>query len=182
MSPTTGSAGACPRCGIDQAGMLPADAVATIRSLPRRWRAALAVLQEDSEAGDGIDGGADTDAVLDDDAVRDVLTRADGVRARLACLAEAARRIRISERPEVPVPDEPALEPGTDPDRLLDALERAGGEAGEALDRLDGADWERRGRRGDAEVTVLDLAREVAHHGVHELRVVEADLRAARNP
>jgi len=38
---------ACSECGVDPASMSVDDAITTLRSMPRRWRAAMAVLDED---------------------------------------------------------------------------------------------------------------------------------------
>ncbi|HYD09274.1 MAG TPA: hypothetical protein VEA78_04150 [Acidimicrobiales bacterium] len=38
---------ACSECGVDESSMTVQDAVVTLRSLPRRWRAVLATLDED---------------------------------------------------------------------------------------------------------------------------------------
>ena len=38
---------ACRECGVDESSMSVADAILTLRTMPRRWRAALAILDDD---------------------------------------------------------------------------------------------------------------------------------------
>ncbi len=133
---------------LDVSGLSPSDAVAALRSFPRRFRAVLAV-----------DGGDDRGV---DEAVRHV----DAAGRDLAVLADAVGRALVEDRPtlhpavldpggraypDVEVPAEAALDlVSLEADRLADRAERT-----------PAADWGRPAAvPGRGDTTAVDLLRE----------------------
>ncbi|TMK56914.1 MAG: hypothetical protein E6G60_17465 [Actinobacteria bacterium] len=153
---------ACAQCGIDEDNLTVDDAVTTIRTLPRRYRQALA----------GLDANA--------------LTRPDASGWSLLAHVAAARRALdelasalpgVLTRPGTSVEDipvEPAGPPSPhDPDRELSAI----GEASAALvgraEAAPSAAWDRPFVFGGHEVPARRIVQRAAHAGAHHLREME---------
>lgn len=166
----------CQECGIDYDTISPGDTVVAIRSYPRRFRAALALAddQDDPEAAIRRKPDAGTwSALVYTSHVADVF----------GFTADAADRILASENPSI-------ADPGTDVDEedvaanarndVLRALDEAATRATSTLQRAKGDDWNRTGTFSWGERDLLMTARNAVHEGHHHLRDVERVLDAVR--
>jgi hypothetical protein len=169
--------GRCPGCGLDLDAIQPPDAVVAVRSLPRRWRGALA------RAGDEED-------------VEALLRRrpADGrpsaleLTCRVAVVAELleghVRRASVAEQPDLsPTDADPAAVAACAegaPAAALDRLEAAADALAAALDRVPPGAWLRPATLDGRLTDVRGLARAAAHEGTHHLREAERVLREVR--
>jgi len=137
----------CSICGFDGSSLHPPEIVATLRSLGRRWAAALA-----GNRGGGGGGGGDGDGDGDGDGGNDDVARRHAEGALDGLLA-AARPIRAE-----------VGRFGTRPDASAAGI----ASAAEAIaDALEGPDkpFERPG--------VPEAAAAAAHAGIHHLRLAE---------
>ena len=162
--------------GLDPTTIKPPDAVAALRSFPRRWLSALAVVADDPSA---------------DDLVR---RRAGGSWSALDHAWYVAERLRRGDEEvcQVKTAERPRLS-AEDPRRWVDdggygdrGLEAALGQIGEwspalaaTLEDLAPDDWLRVGERDGAEVTILALVQQVVADAADHLRAAERALRAA---
>ncbi|HEX2041041.1 MAG TPA: DinB family protein [Acidimicrobiales bacterium] len=175
----------CPECGLDYNTIKPLDAIAAIRSFPRRYRAALSTFGRDE----------DPDSVLRRRPAPDVwsaLEYAAHVADVIDDIAPAVRRITIEERPSFPPswdPDERAVA-GAYGERppynerslpeVISDLETACADLAATLDTVEADGWTRSGRFDYGERSILDLARNAVHEGSHHLRDIERVLRQVR--
>jgi hypothetical protein len=104
----------CAECGVDPASMSVDDAIVTLRSMPRRWRAAMAVLDDvlTRRPPDGSPSAAEHEAAAmaamggDPEHLADVASRRDADEwkdpALLSALQEAAHagahHLKLAER------------------------------------------------------------------------------------
>ena len=156
-------------CGLDLDSINPPDAVAALRSFPRRYRALLTGFEDDEDA----------DALVrrrPDPSTWSALEYAAHVRDVFRLFDERIRRALASDGAEVADWDHEAaaagyadLEPAVVLDELVDGAERLAG----AVADLPHDAWGRTVVRLGESETVLDLARKAVHEGSHHLRDVE---------
>ncbi|GAC1530901.1 MAG: hypothetical protein NVS3B12_06080 [Acidimicrobiales bacterium] len=168
----------CPICGFDAASVSPSDAIAALRSYPRRFGAIIAPTNDDSS------GDAWTDAHLPDGA-----EEAADERRRTAGTTEAGqaanaiksigadlRAVLVNDDPALAAPDgiATAVQSAGDPLTALDRLTSACNEVA-ALGQTQAANtWNRTGTRNSGPVTAVDLLRDAAHSGAHHLHEARA--------
>jgi len=147
----------------DQYRSLSPEAVlATLRSLPRRYRAELASDPSIDAATAASAAGLITDAA-----------------ARITVRADAVHRAAVLEHPDVTV--EPATAGGAASiDQALAALDAAVAHAAQVIDELPASSWERRASAAGTDETVLELAQDCAREGVEHLRQLTALLTTRR--
>ncbi len=175
----------CPECGLDYDTIKPLDAIAAVRSFPRRYRAALTTFSRDEDA----------DSILRRRPAPDVWSAIEytaHVADIIDDIAPAIRRIAIEERPSFPPswdPDERALSGayGERPPynerplpQVLADLETACADMAATLETIEADEWTRAGRFDYGERTILDLTRNAVHEGSHHLRDVERVLNQVR--
>ncbi|CAN5742886.1 hypothetical protein BH20ACT1_BH20ACT1_11590 [soil metagenome] len=164
--------------GLDPSTIQPPDAVAALRSFPRRWRSALAVVADDPGADDLVRRRGDPSSWS-------ALEHAWYVAELLSRTGSQVDRIRSGDRPSLPDGDPQAwVDDGGYGDGDLEAALARIGEASPALattlEALAPDDWLRTGEHDGAEVTLLALV-QVAVAGVAgHLRGAEQALRAAK--
>jgi hypothetical protein len=172
MTTTASIDGRCPDCGFHPGDLAPSDIHVAVRSLARRWRELLSIVVESEDDGEALlrqraaDGWSAVDRVSH---VTDTFTTAAG------------------QLEQVWEHDTPTLDAVADADTgrgggnrpLGELLDRLGGGAdrlARAVDRYDGDQWGRAGRRDGHTVTALYLAREAVHDASHHLRACRDDL------
>lgn len=173
------SGSVCPGCGLDSDTVSPRDAVAAVRSFPRRYRALLVRGPgQDDEPGELIRRRPDasTWSALEYTAhVADVLDH----------LGPAVRRVVVEDGPTITLFDNEARaaqQAYNDQDRaeVLGWLELACADLASILEGIRPDDWKRVGRLDGAERDALALARRAVHEGSHHLRDVTRVLAAVR--
>jgi DinB superfamily len=170
--------GRCPGCGLDLDSMQPPDTVVTAKSLPRRWRGALAPASKDE----------DLEAML-----RRRPRPGTWSALEHACRVVAVLRLLEGHVRRAATADSPVLEPagvapaevgatcqGRSPDQVLDDLTSAADAMAATLGRVPPDGWLRPATLGDAPTDVRGLARAAAHEGTHHLREAERVLREVR--
>ena len=144
--------------------LTPEAVLATLRSLPRRYRAELA-------NDPSIDAGTAASAAgLVADAA-----------ARVTAWADAVHRAAVLEHPSVTV--EPATAAGSaSMDQALGALDAAVAHGAEVIDALPTSAWDRSAAvtGTGTQRTVLELAQDCAREGVEHLRQLTALLDKSR--
>lgn len=167
----------CAKCGFEARTVSPSDAVAAIRSFPRRYRRLL------------------QDALLDlDFGERIITTRPAGmwsaleltahVRDALHVFDKRMQRIVQEDSPaladaELEVPPTSAHDQGVEV--VLATFLSTSDEFARTASRISGDDWVRKGTLGGADVSALDVLREAVHEGAHHLRDLERVIAAARD-
>ena len=164
---------------IDLSRLGPGDAVAALRSYPRRFRSAFAPVDDDESVEEiaqrmGPDGESALDVATD-------LVRTWTV------LREALRRIQVDDEPVVHAgvvdPSERHWDqpPHGSVVAVLDQLDEAASQVADAVAGVPGDQWERAGRvAGGGTVTALDVAREAVQVGHDALGAAERTLAAVR--
>ncbi|MEO8697208.1 MAG: hypothetical protein ABI658_27130 [Acidimicrobiales bacterium] len=147
----------------DQYRSLSPEAIlATLRSLPRRYRAELA-----------NDPSIDLEAVARGEGGPSPASLIAAAADRVSALADAVRRAAVLEQPTITVTAETA---GASPslDAALATLDTAVTHAAQVVDSLPTEAWSRTARVTGAgaggEMTVLELAQDCAREGVERLR------------
>ena len=140
----------------DQYRSLSPEAVlATLRSLPRRYRAELFA-----------------------DPAIDVTSTAAGIAdaaARITALADAVHQAAVLDHPSLSVDVAPVGTPRS-VDEALAALDAAVAHAAELIDELPTSAWSRTASLKGAQHTVLELAQDCARAGAEYLRQLTAQL------
>lgn len=169
----------CAECGFDGDSVSVGDAVVTLRSLGRRWRAATAVFD------------ADADDVLRRRPAPEVwsaLEYAAHTRDTIAANGWVMAKALVEDRPTLDWPDDEVLatrapSEATDMTAAVDELAANAERLAARAERTDAGDWRRVASvRGgmDGEVDALWLLRHAVHEGTHHLKDVERVLRAVR--
>jgi hypothetical protein len=170
--------------GLDLSQLSPGDAVAALRSYPRRYRALMTGIDEDERPDDllhrpGPDGRSAVEVA------------ADATRA-IASWGAAIRSILVDDRPSLSsalfaeTGPESALTSAPAPtsvDAVLDQLALEAEAVADQASRVDPADWRRAGVVADGsgrEVTALDALKGAVRAGYDGLRSVERAIEAAR--
>ena len=167
------SSGSCPVCGFDPSSVGPDEALAAVRSIPRRFADLLAAL------------GAEAEEELSrrlPDRGWSALEHVGHVRDVLHALDVRMQRVQREDRPVIPAT--PQTPPGGANDQgpgvVLACLRHNAANLASTLAGLGGRDWVRTGVRLGGEVSTLDLAREAVHAAAHHLALVERGM--AGNP
>jgi hypothetical protein len=144
---------------VDPSTISPSDAAVAIRSYPRRWRGAFAVVEDEEQGQDLLRRG--------DPSALDLLGRA------VACLRGTDGWLRttlVSDRPELtPWP--------AAPDGSLDELDAAADALAGSVEAVDADAWQRTARLSGRELTALDLVRQAVVSVSDDLREAERTLR-----
>ena len=166
----------CAKCGFEARSVSPSDAVAAIRSFPRRYRRLLQDAMLDLDYGDRI-----------------ITTRPAGMWSAIELTAHVRDALHVFERrmqrivqedaptladAELETPPTSAHDQGVEV--VLATLLSTSDEFARTAERISGDDWVRKGTLGGAEVSALDVLREAVHDGAHHLRDLEKVLGAAR--
>jgi hypothetical protein len=167
--------------GLDVSKLGPGDAVAALRSFPRRYRALLSTFDDDEKPDDlvhraGPDGLSAVDHVehvarsvaMLDRALHDVLQQNDVVLSP-ATFDDAAREWQVAS-------GDPSL------DAALDFLTVECEALADAVERVPAEAWARRAKvAGDGRsVTALDIVREAVRTAAEHLRAAERTLATVR--
>ncbi|CAA9260446.1 MAG: hypothetical protein AVDCRST_MAG50-2970 [uncultured Acidimicrobiales bacterium] len=168
--------GNCTACGYQPQTVSPSDAVVALRSFPRRFRAALAIHLDDPDPS-----GTLTSAPYPGG--WSALEHAGHVRDILHALDLRLHRVLREDTPTLP--ETPQTPPGganeQGPEVVLAALTVNAEQLARTVSAVPGSDWLRRARRGGQDVTVLELAREAVHEGVHHLKALQQVLDHVRH-
>src|SRR3954451_15962640 len=151
---------ACPVCGFNPTTVSPSDAVAALRSYPRRYRALLLRPSNDEPDDPVSRRGPDGWSALDHATY--AANAIDATRQQL-------QSVLVHDEADVsPPPVDPPAPPGTDSASPEETVRRITSVAEGLADEVDGPkgeQWARAGVTPDGQrVTALDLVR----HGVHE--------------
>ncbi len=161
----------CPECGLDPTTVRPPDAIAAIRSYPRRYRRLLVRL--DDEEGAGI--VTRRPAPDQWSALEHAVHVADVIEAA----GEALERVQVHDDPSIDV--EPGPPRPAPVDDVLHRLTTASERLASTADSIAGKDWQRSGRLRDGErVTALSLIRHAVHVGAHHRRAIERVMSTVR--
>lgn len=157
------STAACPDCGFQPDRVPPTDIPVALRSFPRRFRGVLtAVDAADAERLAASPAPGEWSALQHAGHVRDVLH------------ALALRLQRVLREDEPTIGDTPGTPPasvaGDNLETTLATLQANAEQLARAVERVEGKEWNRVGRRDGERVSALDLAREAVHEGAHHLR------------
>lgn len=161
-------------CGHDPDGLTPAEAVATLRSLARRWRSALAFDLDSAEP----------ESVLTSRPVGgwSALEHAGHVRDVLHSLCIRLQRVLREDDPVLPethlTPPSGANEQG--PGVVLAALSLTADQLIETIETTPATEWHRSGRRCGEMISAIDLVREAVHEGVHHLQEASTQIEDLR--
>jgi hypothetical protein len=168
----------CPQCGLDYDTVSPSDAVAAVRSFPRRYREALFGFTDLTDEH--------PDAVVrrrPEPSTWSALEYTAHVRDMLEWMADAIRRMNREREPTVDAfdQDQRALDDRyneQDLTRVLDGLGAAADHLVVTLRDVDAGDWGRLGHFSWGTRDMLTMARNAVHEGAHHLRDVDRGLRA----
>jgi hypothetical protein len=162
--------GLYPTSAVDSGHVSPIDAAVTMRSLRRRFTAAL-VPPGDDDRPDDVAHRRPADGGLS------AVEHAAWVGSALPQLGEALRLVLIEASPPVGLPrldPDPPVDGGSLP--AVDVVARVAAAAeplADAIDDVPGGDWVRTGRAGAVTVTALDLVRGAVELAIHHLRAAE---------
>ncbi|HEV2069377.1 MAG TPA: DinB family protein [Acidimicrobiales bacterium] len=164
-----------PAGGIDPETINPPDAIAALRSFPRRWRSALALVADDPSASELVRRRTgDSWSALE---------HASYTAELLESTREHVLRTRREERPNLIGPTGPSGHQGSEDDALDTALAAIGQHApalADALDELPAEDWRRSATVDGGETTILSMARRSVAESANHLRAAEQALHAGR--
>jgi hypothetical protein len=152
--------------GLDVSRLSPDDAVAALRSYPRRF-------------------GELFESVEDQDLPADAVDHADHVARSLALLGEALRQVLVQDHPTLlpAVTDDAAREwahaGASSPDDVLAFLSMEANALAEAIVQVPSDAWTRTGViAGSGQgISALDIVREAVRTGAEHLRAAEASVR-----
>lgn len=159
--------------GIDPATINPPDAIAALRSFPRRWRSTLAFVADDPAGAELVRrrAGDSWSALEHTWYVADLLESAE----------ERIRRTQREDRPTL-ADAAPSAPPGQrgELEGALAAVGRHAPALADTLENLPPDDWRRGATLDGGEVTILSLAQGSVADAAGHLRAAEKALRAAR--
>ena len=166
----------CAKCGFEARTVSPADAIAAMRSFPRRYRRALQDALLDLDYGDRIISTRPT-------GMWSALELTAHVRDALHVFEKRMQRIVQEDAPsladaELETPPTTAHDQGVE--LVLATLLSTADEFARTASRISGDDWIRKGMLGTAEVSALDVLREAVHDASHHLRDLEKVIEATR--
>jgi DNA segregation ATPase FtsK/SpoIIIE, S-DNA-T family len=157
----------------------PSDAIAAVRSFPRRYREALFGLTESTDEH--------PDAVVrrrPDPSTWSALEYTAHIRDTLERMADAIRRMNREHEPTIESFDQDrrAIDERyneQDLNQVLDGLAAAADGLAAVLRDVDAGDWGRIGHFSWGDRDMLAMTRNAVHEGAHHLRDVDRVLRAA---
>jgi hypothetical protein len=156
--------------GVDDSQISPSDAVVTLRSLPRRFAAALA-LPEDEQRPDDVLHRRPASGGLS------AIEHAAYTAAALPHIADALRLVLSRDNPEVAVPPlevDPPVDGGSaSADEVVEQMAAAAEALAKEISNVSGSEWIRPGRVGAQTVNALDLARAAVQLAIFHLRAAE---------
>jgi DinB superfamily len=166
--------------GLDLSRLSPSDAVAALRSYPRRFRALLTSLDEDERADDlvhrpGPDG-------------RSAVDHADHVARSIAILGEALRQVLVHDEPTLlpAVADDAAREwqmaaQPSSVEAALDFLDVECIAMADTVERTPADAWTRTGTVAGSgpKMSALEIVREAVRTGATHLHAAERAIEAA---
>lgn len=162
--------------GVDPHTIKPPDAIAALRSFPRRWRSALAFVADDPSSSELVRNRAGESW--------SALEHATYTAELLKSTGERVQRARREDRPVLGDRLSRPPTPGGDQDDALDAaLDAIAVHAPALADSLDGLppdDWGRSAILSGREVTVLSLVQHAVADAAAHLRAAERALRTAK--
>ncbi|HEX2382634.1 MAG TPA: hypothetical protein VHI95_08370 [Acidimicrobiales bacterium] len=167
--------------GLDVSRLSPSDAVAALRSYPRRFRSLLTSLDEDERSDDLVHrAGADGLSAVD---------HVDHLARSVAILGEAMRQVLVQDEPTLlpAVADDSARDwqmaaQPTSTDAALDFLKVECNAMADAVEGTSADDWTRTGTvagSGD-QMSALAIAREAVRTGSDHLHAAERAIEAAK--
>lgn len=167
----------CAKCGFEARTVSPSDAVAAIRSFPRRYRRLLQDALLDIDFGEQIITTRPAD-------MWSALELTAHVRDALQVFDKRMQRIVQEDTPaladaELEAPPTSAHDQGVEV--VLATFLSTSDEFARTASRISGDDWVRKGTLGGADVSALDVLREAVHEGAHHLRDLERVIAAARD-
>jgi hypothetical protein len=168
----------CPECGLQYDPISPSDAIAAVRSFPRRYREALFGFTDDIEE--------DPEAVVrrrPDPTTWSALEYTAHVRDVLDWTTDALIRMNREREPTIDASDPDRRAIGDrynqqDPATVLEQLGERAERLASALRDIDPAEWGRIGHFPWGDRDMLTTARNAVHEGAHHLRDVDRVLRA----
>jgi hypothetical protein len=156
----------------------PADAAVAMRSWPRRYRAALAPIDDDQVAELALRLGPDGVSALD--------LAADTVRT-WTLLDRALHEIRFSDAPTLhPAVADSAARTWDSPasetiESIIEQIDDVAGSLADAIESMPADDWSRTAPvAGGGSIAAIDVAREAVLVGSDNLRAIERTIDAVR--
>ena len=157
---------------LDVTRLSPADAVAALRSYPRRYGTALLPLDDDEAAQRALVMGPDGVAPID---------LAYDTYATMAGLRRALEEVIVHDNPVLlaalfdPSQRHYSGPAGDDPDAILDLLGTEATGLADRVERVAVAEWSRSGTESGTgrAVTALDVVREAVRTAADNLRLLE---------
>ena len=169
---------ACPTCGFDADSVSPSDAIAALRSYPRRFRAVVASTDDESPEEGWSDAhlpeGAEQAA---DDRRRTAgSTEAGQAADAIRSIGADLRAVLVNEDPALATSRgaATAVQSAGDPSTALDRLTSACTEVAALAQAQSANAWNRTGTRESGPVTAAELLRDAAHCGAHHLHEARA--------
>lgn len=156
--------------GIDPTTINPPDAVAALRSFPRRWRGALGILADDPAADELVRRRSGSSP--------STLEHAWSAANLLASTDEHIGRARSDDRPTLS--SDTAADPPGELEDALAAVARHAPALATTLEGLPPGDWKRAATLDGQEVTILSLAQRAVADAASHLRAADGALKAAR--
>lgn len=168
----------CPDCGLDYDAISPPDAVVALRTMPRRYRSAVAAALED-DADEGLIRRRP------DETTWSALEYTAHVADLYELFTTIVRRMFDEDTPTIAFwdPDARAAEQqynAADPVAVLDRLDAATATLVAAVERVDGDSWRRMATFPFGDRDLLTMVRNAVHEGSHHLRDATVSLDAAR--
>ncbi len=167
--------------GLDLSRLSPSDAVAALRSYPRRFRALLTTFDEDERADDLVHrAGPDGLSAVD---------HADHVARSMAVLGEALREVLTHDDPTLlpAVADDSAREwqmaaQPTSVDAVVDFVRMECDALADAVGHVASDAWDRTGAVAGTgrTMTALDIVREAVRTGADHLRAAQRAVESAK--
>jgi hypothetical protein len=156
--------------GIDDSQISPSDAVVTLRSLPRRFAAALA-LPEDQQRPDDVVHRRPASGGLS------AIEHAAYTVVALPQLGDALRMVLTRDNPDLSTPplepDPPVPGAAASTDEVVNQLATAAESLAKDVSNVSTHEWTRTGRVGSQTVTALDVVRGAVQLAIFHLRETE---------
>ncbi len=168
----------CPECGLDYDTVSPPDAAVALRTMPRRYRSAVAAALED-DADEGLIRRRPEESTWS------ALEYTAHVADLYELFTTIVRRMFDEDAPTIDFwdPDARAADQNynaADPAAVLDRLEAATASLVAAVERVDADSWRRTATFPFGDRDLLTMVRNAVHEGAHHLRDVASSLDAAR--
>jgi hypothetical protein len=156
--------------GVDDSQISPSDAVVTLRSLPRRFAAVLALPEEEQRPDDVLHRRPASGGLS-------AIEHAAYTASALPQLADALRLVLSRDNPEVAAPplevDPPVAGGSASADEVVEQIAAAAEALAKEISNVSGSEWTRPGRVGGQTVNALDLARAAVQLAIFHMRAAE---------